>query len=82
MSLTQDELVEKLGKVLPRNHPILDDLDQPIKRATDVQDLVEQTLSLLGVLEDWKRGILDWEEVEEVLTQTRAELTMYKETTR
>jgi NAD-specific glutamate dehydrogenase len=80
--VTQDELKHILEKVLPKDHPVLEHLDQPIKRATDVQDLVRTTESVLEILEDWKRGIRDWEEVEEVLFQANAELILYKETTR
>jgi hypothetical protein len=80
--MTQDELVQELERVLPKAHPIFDKLDQPLKRATDVKDLVDTVDSVFGIVEDWSRGIRDWQEVEDVLDQARAELTLYKENTR
>ena len=79
-----DKIVDfwnRLKKVLPNDHPIFDFQDEPVLRSRDMQDLVATTESLIEHLEDWKRGIRDWSEVEDVLNHARAELTLYKETT-
>lgn len=79
--MTTNELKEKLSKVIPAEHPVWQILEgfDGLKKATDIQDLVRATQSLTDSLDDWKRGIRDWSEVEASLNLTRAELALYEE---
>lgn len=52
---------EELKKALPEGHPLVDKVDE-IATGTDGVD------SIVDVIEDWKRGMRDWSEVENVIS--------------
>lgn len=52
---------EELKKALPEEHPLIDKFDQ-------IDDHRETAVdSIVDVIEDWKRGIRDWSEVEHTI---------------
>jgi hypothetical protein len=75
-----NNLREELARVLPKDHPVLDKLDEEVEHVPDAHALMDSTEALVEVLQDWKRDIRDWSEVEEILDRARAELATFKET--
>lgn len=77
--------LRELRKVLPENHPIFE------KLTTKSEESDEETydpaasfdnsmlVSVVNVIDDWKRGIRDWMEVERILVEARSELQFIKE---
>lgn len=71
-----DSVMKELERVLPKDHHFFDKIEE-MERPREEGDLANAASSLVDIIEDWKRDIRDWKEVEDVLDQTRAELTLY-----
>lgn len=68
--MTNDELRAELRRILPEDHPILENLtDNFLDRQVEkmVADLVDN-------IDDWKRGIRGWDEVEPHLVLVKDEV--------
>lgn len=77
----------ELTKILPENHPFFEKFDQlmvpaepepPEERgehdgSSDYLNLLEDVIHVVQTIEDWKRGIRDWAEVEKALDSVRQE---------
>lgn len=78
------EFRRTLRKFIPAEHPLLEDLDslQFPEDSEDILDPIDQSSNdlydplnnLVDIIEDWKRGIRDWFEVERELAIAREEL--------
>ncbi len=75
-----DALRADLVKALPPSHPFLEKFDKFIglvpKESQELESLTEteeesQLQRILDALDDWKRGIYDWEEVEREIRDIR-----------
>lgn len=62
-------LTEELKRVLPPDHPFIKTFEQQVKDPTDTLQ------SLIEVVDDWKRGIRDWNEVERKLDDVKHEVS-------
>jgi hypothetical protein len=69
--LTTSELAEELRNVLPENHPLIEKVESLNKPDYQVMALVAD---LVDRVEDWKRGIRGWNEVEEHLAFVKDEV--------
>lgn len=56
-----------LSEILPKNHPYLDTHIAVVENADSVADLLEE-------IENWKRGLCSWDDVEKILTTVREDI--------
>lgn len=80
-----NDLRRDLERILPENHPFFEKFDRAMTPAepaepeekgeadgsTDYLNLVEQVVGVVYAIDDWKRGIRDWDEVETKLNEVR-----------
>jgi hypothetical protein len=79
--MTLEKLRADLGKALPPTHPFLEKFDRFIglmpstnQELTSVE-AESQLQRILDALDDWQRGVYDWEEVEREIREVRATLS-------
>jgi microcystin degradation protein MlrC len=71
------DLRRELQQALPASHPFLEKFDRFIGLLPSTSQLTPaeeeaQLYSILDALDDWKRGIFDWEDVEHRIREVRA----------
>ena len=78
--MTLEKLRAELGRALPATHPFLEKFDKFIglmptenQEMTPVQEEA-QLQRILDALDDWQRGVYDWDEVEREIREVRASL--------
>lgn len=84
------DLRRDLEKILPQGHPFFESFDRattpvmeitkeeeagPDDGSTDYLNLVDEVVTIIHVIDDWKRGIRDWDEVERALDEVRPHAT-------
>jgi hypothetical protein len=68
--MTNEELRAELRRILPEGHPVLENLtDARLDRQVE-----EMVADLVDNIDDWKRGVRDWNEVEPHLVLVRDEV--------
>jgi hypothetical protein len=79
----------ELTRILPEDHPFFERFDQLMVPAEpkppeekgehdgsqDYLHLLEDVIHVVQTIEDWKRGIRDWSEVEAALERVKKETT-------
>lgn len=78
MEELRKDLKEELESLLPKNHPFLEKLTSD-HDTVDPESIDNESLSyeieilgrLIAMIDDWKRGIRDWAEVENELIYAR-----------
>lgn len=74
------ELREELVRLLPDGHPFVNKFDKYLKGEGEViPNWFGAFEGLVESIDDWKRGIRDWEEVEPHLADSREALSSSKE---
>lgn len=64
--------MKALKRILPKDHPFLKKLDYIPTGADDEPNHMNEILNgVIDVIDDWKRGIRDWDEVENELVLAR-----------
>ncbi len=74
MEELRKDLREELESLLPKNHPFLEKLtsDHDTVDTVDPEAIDNEILvRLITMIDDWKRGIRDWAEVENELIYAR-----------
>jgi len=71
------DLRRELAQALPASHPFLEKFDKfigviPTESQLTRTEEETQLFRILDALDDWKRGIFDWDDVERQIREVRA----------